>query len=416
MSAPTYRELLETNADYRRLWMGEVVSFLGDWFSTIAVFAMVQTLTSSAFAVTLVLVLRTLPVFLMVPIAGPLVDRLERRRLMVMTDIARAILVLGMLGAWYLQSVWAVMAILTLKMLFSGLFIPARSAVVPQLVTQEELPVAMALSGGTWSVSLAFGAALGGLSTHLVGIEGSLVIDAATFVLSAVLLAGLPELEPPEREQDDDTSFIEGVRYLFTDAYVAMLSGMKTVLGLASGGIAMLPLFGDGMFEATAGPLWIGLLYMWRGLGALVGSVGVRRITGDETRTMERGLAYGLTLSCAGLGIIAWSPSIGWTALGYFVGSVGGGMCWVYSGTLLQIATDARYRGRVFAMEFGFMTLLVSIVAAAAGAAADWAGFTVREVVLTSAALAFTVGMPWTLAIRVLGTRRVAPSGDSEIP
>jgi MFS family permease len=398
VAPPSYRQLLSDNANYRRLWFGELVSFLGDWFSTIALYEVVGALTDSAFAITAVLVARTLPVFLMVPIAGPLVDRLERRRLMVWTDLARSVLVLAIIGAWQVGSVPLVLALLTLKMCFSGVFIPARSAVVPQLVTDDELPVAMALSSGTWSVMLALGAAAGGVVTAWLGIAGALVLDAFTFLWSAWLLWGLPDLHPTGGSRES-TGFVEGVAYLVRAPHVTALAACKTAMALASGGIAMLPLFGDGAFEATSGPLWVGVLYACRGMGAFAGTIGMRRLTGDAPDTLRRWLFGGFGVLGVGTAALAYAPDIFAVAACFFFAAVGNGIIWVYSGTLLQLETDAQYRGRVFAIDFGVMTLGVSAVAAVSGGLVDWGGWDIRDVVLASAAAVLLVGFSTSAAV-----------------
>ncbi len=394
MSTPSYRELLSNNDDYRRLWLGELVSFLGDWFSTIALYEIVQTWTGSALAIAGVMICKTLPVFLMVPVAGPLVDRLDRRWLMIMTDLVRAACVLGLMVAAAVESLPLLLGVLVVLVAGSGVFVPARTASIPMLVDRDAVPVAMALSGGTWSVMLAFGAALGGLVTHAIGVQGSLLLDALTYLISAGLLAGLPAL-PAEPSESDQTGFIEGLAYLAREPEVRLLAAGKSVMALASGGVVMLPIVGNGLYPATAGPLFVGLLYASRGVGALVGSVGVRRLTGDGVRTMERSLGVALCIVAVGMVVVAASPNMGAAMLGYALAGTGSGIVWVYTGTLLQIVTHEDYRGRVFAMEFGVMTLAVSATAALSGVAVDASWLEPREVLWASGALVVCVGLPW---------------------
>ena len=81
-----YRSLLTQNREYRRLWLAEIVSFLGDWFNTIALYTIVQEMSGSGRAIALVMVAKTLPVFLVVPLAGPIVDRFDRRTILILSD------------------------------------------------------------------------------------------------------------------------------------------------------------------------------------------------------------------------------------------------------------------------------------------------------------------------------------------
>ena len=93
-------ELIRTNANFRRLWLGDVASHLGDWFNTIALFTAVERLSGSTQAVVGVFVAKMLPIVAMTPVAGPLIDRFDRRRLLVITDIARAVCALGLIAAY----------------------------------------------------------------------------------------------------------------------------------------------------------------------------------------------------------------------------------------------------------------------------------------------------------------------------
>ncbi len=172
--SPGYLGLLRDNPAYRRLWLGEVVSFLGDWFSTIALYTVVQDLSGSARAVAAVMVAKTLPSFLVTPIAGPLIDRYDRRTVLIATDLLRAASVAVMIAAAVGRSLpWLYVAVV-LSVACTGVFFPARSAAVPDLVDDRSVPAAMALSGGTWSVMLALGGALGGVAVAAVGSIGAL--------------------------------------------------------------------------------------------------------------------------------------------------------------------------------------------------------------------------------------------------
>ena len=123
--APTgYLGLLRENRSFRFLWFSEVVSFLGDWFNTIALYAAVAELSDSAQAITAVFVAKMLPMFAMTPFAGPLIDRFDRRKLMVATDVARALCALGLVAAYRVRSLWLLMALLVVMVCFSGIFTP----------------------------------------------------------------------------------------------------------------------------------------------------------------------------------------------------------------------------------------------------------------------------------------------------
>lgn len=356
-----YLELLKTRPDYRRLWLGEVVSYLGDWFNTIAVYTSVQALSGSAQAVAAVMIAKTLPAFLISPVAGPLIDRFDRKKLLIASDLARAGCVGGLILSHHVESIVGLLAFTTLMILFSGIVLPTRNAVLPMIVKPQHIPVANALGGGTWSIMLAIGSALGGFATEWLGITAAFVIDGVTFLLSAFFFAGLPNLLPPgEKRSKKETSFIEGLRYLFRTPYILAVAALKPMMALTSGAIVLVPLFGKHL-SADEGALYIGLIYASRGIGAMTGSLVVRVFVGDAPKTLRRMILTAYFVIAGGYYIVSSSGALPGIALGYFVAAVGSGTIWVFSGTLLQLEGDRAYHGRVFSLEFGLVTLVISV-------------------------------------------------------
>lgn len=392
-----YRELLKRNRDYRNLWLAEVISFAGDWFNTIALYTAVAELSSSTEAIAAVFVAKMLPIFAVTPIAGPLCDRFDRKHIMIASDVARLVCALGLVAAYRAESIIAVMALVVVMVAFSGLFIPAKSAVMPQLVAREHLGAANALSGATWSAMLALGAATGGLVTALIGVELALVVDAGTFLLSTLFLLRLPKLEPvaDPSEEEPKRGFIEGLRYLRRKPHLAAIISIKPCMALTGGAAAMLPVFGTRVFEGVSGAHYIGLLYTARGIGALIGSLGLRRIFGDSQPAMRRLIAPLFVVVTASYFGLSQAPNIWWAALCFLGTTVGGAGLWVFSGTLGQLQSDNAYRGRVFSVEFGVHTLVLSITATAAGSLVDRASWSVQNVAFASAALAVVPALLW---------------------
>ena len=398
MTTPVgYRELLRANPGFRRLWYAEIVSFLGDWFNTIALYTAVDELGAGTEAIAAVFVAKLLPIFLMTPLSGPIIDSFDRRKLLIATDVGRAVCALGLIGAYWSRSLVLLIAVLFVMVALAGLFIPAKSAAIPQVTRTEHLGAANALSAATWSVMLALGAATGGLATALLGIELALLIDSLTFVVSALLLLPLPRLSPDSDAPPKSArhhGFVAGLRYLRRHRYLAAIISLKPGMALAGGALAMLPVFAIELFRGGAGSM--GVLYTARGLGALVGALAVRRIFGDDRRTL-RALAIPayaiLALSYLGLSV---APNLWIAAAAFFGTAVGGSMIWVVSGTLGQMESDNAYRGRVFAIEFGVFTLLLSVTAAGASSLVERYGWSVRDIARASAvAMGVPLGL-WT--------------------
>ena len=184
-----YRELVLRNANFRYLWLGQIISLLGDWFNLVASAALVATLTESGLAVGTLFMVRMLAPFLVSPVAGVVADRYNRKWILILADLGRIFTALGFLMVDEPNEVWLLYLFSVLQLGISGFFYPARSAILPDIVPQHAVGTANALTSTTWSVMLAFGAALGGLVAGTWGLKPAFLIDALTFVLSAWCVA-----------------------------------------------------------------------------------------------------------------------------------------------------------------------------------------------------------------------------------
>ena len=158
-----YWPLLRHNPEFTRLWIGQLVSNLGDWFNTVAVLALVYDLTQSGLSTGLIIIASTLPAFLLTPYAGMVVDRFDRRKIMMVADLSRGVLALGMLLVRTSSEIWLLYLFSALLIAFASFFGPALNAAIPNLVSSDELISANALSSATWGLMLAVGAAVGGV-------------------------------------------------------------------------------------------------------------------------------------------------------------------------------------------------------------------------------------------------------------
>ena len=184
-----YLELLRTNRDFRNLWLGQVVSELGDWFSIIALFNLLLQLTNRAQSVGWFLIIIHLPSVIVGPVAGLLIDRLDRKRLMIWMDALRAVLVLGYLLVHQAHQIWIVYLTATLEVAILTVFEPARTALVPGICRPRELVAANAISSATWSAMLTIGAAVGGFVAAIFGRQVCYVLNSVSFVISALFIS-----------------------------------------------------------------------------------------------------------------------------------------------------------------------------------------------------------------------------------
>ncbi|HLL15155.1 MAG TPA: MFS transporter [Pyrinomonadaceae bacterium] len=189
----TYRQLLGGNANFRHLWSGQVVSEIGDWLNNIAVLALVLELAGPARqgrAIAVYAIARHLPLFLFGPIAGVVVDRTDRRRVMIAADAARAVLAAGFLVAQHFSSLPAIYAVGASLFAVSAFFNAAKRATIPVIVTDaDELLGANSLSVSTTAATIAVGSALGGLVATFISRDLVFVLNAATFLVSAWMIS-----------------------------------------------------------------------------------------------------------------------------------------------------------------------------------------------------------------------------------
>src|SRR3712207_1885381 len=187
------------NARFLRLWIGQGTSFVGDAVSMIALVVLVVQITGSASAVGGVLVARLLPT-LASPLAGVLADRLDRRVGLVVSDLARAVLVLGVV---FVRDIAVIYSLVFLMGLARTLFNPTVRAAFPSVVGEGDLTRANALISGTYSVSETVGPALGGVLIATVGVNAAFLLDSVTYLISAAFLSRIP-LPRPQREDSSD--------------------------------------------------------------------------------------------------------------------------------------------------------------------------------------------------------------------
>jgi len=368
-----YWRLLRGNRDFRLLYVATLISLGGDWFLTVALLDLVLQLTGSATLASLMLLCQTLPIFLFTPHAGHLIDRIDRRKLMIVMDLMRTGACLLPLLATRPSMLPFAYAGVILISIGSAYFEPASQAALPNIVAPEELGPANVLMGSTWGTMLAVGAAIGGAVTARFGRDASFIVDSISFLASAAMLAAMrarfsearssQHERPPLRE-----SIRETFRYAKSHPRVLALLTCKGGYGTGAGVIAMLSVFGREVFRAGA---WgIGLLFAARGLGALVGPFLLRGVTRrDESR-------YRLITACIlvfgiGYATLAFSRSLSVGLAAIFFAHLGGGAAWQISTYGLQRETPDFIRGRVFSVDYGFVTLTMALSSLVAGLASD---------------------------------------------
>ena len=395
----TYTALLRRNRNFRLLFIGQTISQLGDWFNAVAVFALLLDLTGSATAVAWMMIVQFLPVALVGPLAGVVVDRVDRRRLMIVTDLVRGTLILALLLIHRREEVWIAYVVMAIVVGAQAFFEPARTATIPNVTAADELLTANALSSATWSAMLAIGASVGGIVTAIAGRNVAFVVNALSFFASAYFIGRTRYDSAPAAAPRPSgflaisgvTDLVEGVRYVRRRSHVAALMLVKAGWGLAGGVLLLLTIFGQRVFPVGDGAAaGIGVLYGARGVGAGLGPITLRWILGQDRVRLRR--AIGPAFFMVGLFYVALAgaPSLWIAALCVLLAHFGGSILWVFSTVLLQLEVPDRFRGRVFAAELALVTLMSSASSYWTGRQLDRAGWSPRM-------LAFVLGILFCL-------------------
>ncbi len=355
-----YVALLLQNRGFRQLWLGQVVSQMGDWFNTIALYTIILNLTGSGRDIGLLLVARFVPSFIFGSLSGVVADRFSRRSIMILSDLLRAVVVLGFLFVRRADQLWLIYVLTVMQLGLSTFFEPAKTAVIPSIVSDHELVSANAISSVTWSIMLTLGAAIGGVITGWFGTNVAFVLDALTFLLSAILIAQVRFPRRPQREKRKLTlgralgisETLEGARYVKDRPRVLALLLVKPAWGLGGGILTLLAVFGERIFPVgNSAATGIGVLFAARGIGTAVGPIVARRLSGEGAKGMQA--TIGIAFLIGGVFYIAFGSTksflIALLVLG--LAHTGGSILWVFSTVLLQRGVEDSFRGRVFAAE-----------------------------------------------------------------
>jgi len=356
---------------------------LGDWFNLIASAALVTELTNSGVAISYLFLVRFIPQFLFSPVAGVVADRYDRRKVMILADLLRVVIVLGFLLIHTSGQLWLFYLLTILQFMLSATFVPARTAALANIVDQKDLVVANALDSFTWSTMLALGSFLGGVIATLFGNQAAFVMDASTFLFSALLIS---RIVMPKREtvnasaQGGWLEFADGLRYLWLYPLLLMISLLKAAGSFVWGGINVLEVsFANHVYplSTTVFPQWLsienggtatlGLIYVASGFGTGFDPLLMRRWLGDAKKRLMTGITIGFSLLAIGILMLGLVTSLPAFLVATFIRTFGTGTLWVFSAVLLQIMVPDKVKGRVFAFEFAALTLTESISVLAAG-------------------------------------------------
>ena len=419
----SYFRLLRGNRNFRYLWSAQVVSEIGDWFYTLAIYNLLLNLTGRASSVAVALVLQVLPQTFIGPAAGIINDRLRRKHVMIAADLGRMVIVFCMLFVRSREMVWLIYPLLVAETLLAAFFEPARNSVIPNIVAREDVVLANTLSSATWSVNLMLGSTAGGVVAALLGRDAVFIFNALSFLMSAALILRMRFAEPHAdgartfrlRELIDFSPMLAGIRYVRSQVRLRatilvkagnLIIGPSWVLFTVMGQREF-PIRWHGLDPARGAFLGMSLLLGARGLGALLGPLFTAPWAGESKRRLEQAILFGYLSTAIGYMLLGVAGHLWVACLCVGFAHIGGSMVWVFSTTLLQLQTDDKFRGRVFAADLGLCMFTIAAGAYIAGRFVDW-GFAVRHVAGAAGALMLIPAILWGLSLKKNNSREQA--------
>jgi MFS family permease len=398
-----YFSFLQLRPKFRSLWLAQVVSLTGDWFNTIASVIIVNRYSASGLALGGLFIARALPPFLLGPVAGVVADRFDRRKVLVLSDLLRAGIVLGFLLVDRPERLWLLYVLTILQFSVSSFFEPARAALVPALVESDELLVANTLSSITWSAMLTLGGAIGGLTASLFGVRVSLIVDAASFLISAALvlsISGQFHAQAVHALESGWQNFVDGMNYVRNNLDVGWVTLVKAIGQVGSFDI-IAALYAAHVFrEGQEGATTLGLMFTAFGVGAVLGPLISNRLGDSTTLWLRRAILGGFICMPLAWLIVGIAPTLPVALAGCVLRGVGGSINWTYSDVLLQMTVPNHLLGRVFAFDIAVFTLAVSISLWLTGLVTDTFHLDPRTIVLWLAMGSLGPLGVWSMALR----------------
>ena len=375
MTSRTYGQLIRENRDFRQLWIAAVISMLGEWFNTIALFFLILEYTGSEFLLGMLFTVRMAGFAILQPFIGLLADRYNRKMLMVVSNLLQAVFALCFLLVNDSSDIVWMIGLSGLMMVLHGVYMTAERAALPNVVAEEDLATANALDAASWSTALCMGAMLGGVVVSIWGTNAAFIIDSVTFLVGTLFLINLtipqtidesmkgPWLSTGIRNIKSGWARIRSQPALFRIVFA------KASWNVAGGGLAgvYLVLMGADVqgFGAAFG---FGLFFFARGVGTGLGPILARAFLKDE-EAWPRLVGYLIVLSGLIYFLVGLSvPHALWiTVVLVILAHSASGANWVLSTVMMQQWVEDEVRGRVFSTDMLILSIAFSTSTSVAG-------------------------------------------------
>ena len=422
MNSLTYMQLLRRNRSFRRLWIGQVISELGNWFNFIAVLGLVRVVSHAAPEVTtIVLIVRLVPFTIFAPLAGAFVDRWSRRRVMIATDLLRVAVALGPLLIRRPQDLWIAYVCTALLSFFGTFFEAAKNAAVPNITGERDLLAGNALMFSSRFLLMSLGAALGGWTAAHVGYAAAFIINATSFIVSAYSVWLVPENETRQERREVVATeansryrgywsdIREGWTYIVSHAPVATILGINIIWAVGGGASNLIAdRLGALVFAGQNGispDSAVAALYFAAGMGLFLGMMIARRV-GAYFELKKGTIGFiGWTLFAQGIlfGLSGVMPTLWASCLLLMVSRVLLGAEFAVQETLLMRLVPDHLRGRVSTTDRAGEMLIWTFSTAIAG----WSlhSITARSLTVISGFLSGVSGLTWLVLFSTRAVR-----------
>ena len=406
-----FTRLLGTNRNYRFTWSGQIVSEVGDHFNNIAVMSLAMDHANPGLVVTGVFLARAVPMLFAGPIAGVLLDRLNRKHVMIASDLARAVVALGFIACLRYKADWLLFVLSAMLMFASPFFTSGRASILPSIATPEELHIANTMTQTTSWASLTIGAFLGAVGVQS-GYTLAFICNAMSFIVSAICISqlrvagglrakkGLPsggQNAMPGRDREGGFSqYRQGLSYMKATPLVAGIALIS--VGWASGGGAaqiLFSLFGEKVFHA--GPMGIGIIWGCAGIGLLIGgSIGYQLGKRLSFVAYKRTIAVVYVIHGLSYVLFSQMPTLALACVFIAMSRGAVAISSVMNFSQLLRHVEDRFRGRVFATleSLTWSTMLLSMMAAGAASTK----YSPRTIGMWSGFISSTTAIFWTWA------------------
>lgn len=377
---------------FRRLLVAFGISGVGDWFNRVAVIALLLSLTGSGTAVGAMLAVRMVVYLVVGAAGGPYIDRHDRKSILVATDLARACLAAGLVIVDAPGEAWALYALTIAIEALTALHRPAFMALVPQVVAPGSLARANGLTQSTAGAVMIVGSAIGGSAVASIGVDAAFLVNAGSFLASAILTALVRSARAVRRDPIRARSPWPEVAHTLRSSPLALGVVALLLLWPVGGGVVnvLMSLYAVDVFDA--GSTGIGILYASLGAGLLTGGVLARRVPGPRVSVAVGGFALEGVCHVAVSQSASLAPAIAWLALA----GAGAGAGNASAATVLMEVVPADQHGRTFSVLEGASSALLALTMLIAGPLAEaWGprtlGLTAGVSIVSAALFARTV-------------------------